>query len=74
MATHPNAVIRYYKSDMVLNVHSDASYLTALKARSRASGHFFLGSVHKVGYPIPLNSAIMTQTSEYYGATLMQPQ
>ncbi len=29
MATNPDAVIRYYASDMVLNVHSDASYLTA---------------------------------------------
>eukprot|EP00804_Cyclotella_cryptica_P014206 CCRYP_005619-RB/>CCRYP_005619-RB protein AED:0.41 eAED:0.38 QI:0/0/0/1/0/0/4/0/300 len=27
MATHLNAQIRYYASDMVLNVHSDASYL-----------------------------------------------
>ena len=27
---------------MVLNVHSDASYLTKPKARSRAGGHFFL--------------------------------
>ena len=32
MATHPTAVIRYHASDMVLNEHSDASYLTALKA------------------------------------------
>ena len=61
MATHPDAIIRYYPSDMVLNVHSDASYLTAPKARSRAGGHFFLGSLPKDGCPIMLNGAILTQ-------------
>ena len=40
MATHPNAIIRYYSSDMMLNVHSDASHLTTQKARSRAGGPF----------------------------------
>ena len=29
MYTHPDAVIRYRSSDMILNLHSDASYLTA---------------------------------------------
>ena len=47
MATHPEAKIRCHDSDMVLNVHSDASYLTAPKSRSRAGGLFFLGSVPK---------------------------
>ena len=27
-ATHPNATIKYYKSDMILKIHSDASYLS----------------------------------------------
>ena len=35
LATHPIAKIRYYASDMVLNVHSDASYLSESRARSR---------------------------------------
>jgi hypothetical protein len=61
MATHPDAVIRYYASDMVLNVHSDASYLTAANARSRVGGHFFLGSMPVDGCPIRLNGAILTQ-------------
>ena len=61
MATHPQAVIRYYASDMVLNAHSDANSLTAPKARSRAGGHFFLGSTPKDGCPICLNGAILTQ-------------
>jgi hypothetical protein len=27
-ATHPDAVLSYHASDMVLHVHSDASYLS----------------------------------------------
>ena len=61
MACNPRAVIRFYASDMVLNCHSDASYLTAPNARSRAGGHFFLGSIPRDGSPIFLNGAILTQ-------------
>jgi hypothetical protein len=50
--------IRYRASDMILNVHSDASYLSAPKARSRAGGYFFLGSLPRDGDPIKLNGAI----------------
>ena len=45
LSTHPDATIRYRASDMVLNIHSDASYLSEAKARSRACGHYFLGWV-----------------------------
>jgi hypothetical protein len=58
MWTHPDAKIRYRASDMILNVHSDASYLSAPRARSRAGGYFFLGSVPVDGDPIKLNGAI----------------
>ena len=34
MSTHNEAKIRYYASDMILNVQSDPSHLTAPKARS----------------------------------------
>ena len=47
VATHPDAILTYRASDMVLHVHSDASYLTEPKARSRAGGHFFMGSNSK---------------------------
>ena len=40
--THPNAIITYCTSNMILAIHSDASYLSETKARSRAGGHFFL--------------------------------
>ena len=42
VVTHPNAIISYAKSNMILNVHSNASYLTEPKACSHAGGHFFL--------------------------------
>ncbi|KAL7480669.1 hypothetical protein ACHAW6_006340, partial [Cyclotella cf. meneghiniana] len=58
MATHPDAQIRYYASDMVLNVHSDASYLSVRNAKSRAAGIFFLGSIPKNNEPIKLNGDI----------------
>jgi hypothetical protein len=41
-ATHPDAVMRYSASDMVLHIESDASYLSATKARSRTAGYHFL--------------------------------
>ena len=42
LATHPDATIRYKRSGMVLWVHSDASYFSCPKARSRAGGMHFL--------------------------------
>jgi hypothetical protein len=44
LATHPDATIRYHASDMILHIHSDASYLSVSNARSRLSGLFFLGN------------------------------
>jgi hypothetical protein len=43
LATHPDATIRYHASDMILHIHSDASYLLVSNARSRLGGLFFLG-------------------------------
>jgi hypothetical protein len=41
LATHPDATIRYHASDMILNIHSDASYLSVSNAWSRLGGLFF---------------------------------
>ncbi len=60
LATHPHATVRYHKSDMILNIHSDASYLSETRARSRVAGHFFLGSTPTDNQPIELNGAIYT--------------
>jgi hypothetical protein len=43
LATHPDATVRFYASDMILHIHSDASYLSVSKARSRLVGIFYLG-------------------------------
>jgi hypothetical protein len=58
MWTHPDAIIWYCASDMILNVHSDALYLSTSKACSRAGGYFFLGSIPQDGDLIKLNGAI----------------
>jgi hypothetical protein len=49
LATHPDATIRYHASDMILHIHSDASYLSVSNARIRLGGLFFCGekSPHK---------------------------
>ena len=58
MYTHPDAVIRFRASDMNLNVHLDASYLSAGRGRSRAGGYVFLGSLPRDDTPIFLNGNI----------------
>jgi hypothetical protein len=56
-ATHPDAIITYRKSDMILDGDSDASYLSKRGARSRAGGHFFMSS----NTPVPPNNgAVLT--------------
>jgi hypothetical protein len=42
-ATHPDATIRYHASDMILHIHSDASYISVSNARSRLVCLFFCG-------------------------------
>ena len=43
LATHPDGVTMFKAADMIFNVHSDASYLSEKKAKSRMGGYFFLG-------------------------------
>lgn len=56
LATQDEAIITYNASDMILAGHSDASYLSEPKARSRAGGHFFLS--HNAADP-PNNGAVL---------------
>jgi hypothetical protein len=56
IATQDEAVLTYNASDMVLAIHSDASYLSKPGACSRASGHFFLSSNAEIP---PNNGAIL---------------
>jgi hypothetical protein len=41
---HPEATLRYHASDMILNIHSDASYLSEREAKIRGGGFFYMGS------------------------------
>jgi hypothetical protein len=43
-STHPEYTIRYFASDMQLKIHSDASYLSEPKAKSRIGGYFYVGN------------------------------
>ena len=53
-------MIRFRATDMVMNIHSDVSYLSEPKSRSRACGHFFLGWLPVDRQPIRLNGAFHT--------------
>ena len=63
LATHQDATMRFYASDMILNIHSDASYLSEPQGKSRAAGHFFLGWTPRDGEPIRLNGSFFTLCS-----------
>jgi hypothetical protein len=43
LTTHPDATIRYHASDMIIHIHSDASYLSVSHARIRLGGLLFCG-------------------------------
>jgi hypothetical protein len=66
LASNSEAKVRYYASDMVMNIHLDASYLLETKACSRACGHFFMGWMPKNGEPIKINNAF------YVNATIQK--
>ena len=53
---NPDAILTYKKSDMVLAVHSDASYLSKPMAGSHVGSHFFCSS--NVDNP-PDNGAVL---------------
>ncbi len=51
-ATQDDAILTYKASDMILAIHSNASYLSEPKARSQAGGHMFMAGNDK----IPINN------------------
>jgi hypothetical protein len=61
VATHPDATSRYHASDMILHIHSDASYISVSNARSRLGGLFFCGD--KSPHEDNLNSSILNVAS-----------
>jgi hypothetical protein len=61
LVTHPDATIRYHASDMILHIHSDASYLSVSNARSCLGGLFFF--VNKPRQEDTLNGSIINVVS-----------
>ena len=59
MATYLNAIIIYLKSNIILNINSDASYIDE-KVWSIIGGRYFLGSIPRKIDPININGAIHT--------------
>jgi hypothetical protein len=58
-STHPDAIVTYQASVMVLTAHSYASYLSEANACSQAGGHFIMSS----NTPCPHNNgAVLTIT------------
>lgn len=68
-ASHPDATICFHKSDMILHVTSDASYLSASGSRSRLGGYFFMSA--RIGpnapnpsdIPPPFNAPVLVNSS-----------
>jgi hypothetical protein len=75
LATYPVATICFCASDMILNVLSDASYLSESEARSHACGHFFfMGWSPNDGDPIQLNGAFFTLCAILCLLSLLPPK
>ena len=66
LVSNLEAKVRYYTSDMIMNTHSDVSYLSEAKACSRACGHYFMGLMPKNREPIKINGAF------YVNATILK--
>eukprot|EP00957_Ditylum_brightwellii_P197415 15041415-Ditylum_brightwellii.AAC.1 len=60
-ATNPDAKIRFRCSDMILCIHSDASYLSEKKAQIRVAGYFYFGEekVDKINGPVLVLAKIL---------------
>jgi hypothetical protein len=57
VAIHPNAGIWYKACDMVLAIHTDASYLSKPGMKSQAASHFYLSNRNDKDFN---NGAILT--------------
>ena len=60
-ATFPDVVLRFYASDMILKIDSDAAYLVLPKARSRIAGYFRLEDQHSQGRRQRPNGAVLVE-------------
>ncbi len=65
-ATHPDAIVTYHASNMVLAGHSDVSYLSESNAHSRAGGHFFMSN----NTAKPPNKGVILTTAQIIKAVM----
>jgi hypothetical protein len=74
LMTHSDSTIRYHASDMILHIHSDASYLSVSNARSHLGGLFFCGN--KPPQEDTLNGSILNVASviEYVVASAAESE
>jgi phospholipase/lecithinase/hemolysin len=61
LVTHPGATIHHHASEMILHIHSEASYLSVLNARGCLGGMFFCGN--KPPQDDTLNGSILNVAS-----------
>jgi len=58
--TQDDTILTYKASDMILAIHTDASYLSEPKARSRAGGHMLMAGDDE----IPINNGAVLNISQ----------
>jgi hypothetical protein len=63
LASNSKVKMRFHASDMIMNIHLDALYLSETKARIQACGHFFMGWMPTNREPIQLNGAFYVNTT-----------
>ena len=63
LATHPNAKIRSWQSDMRLIIHSDASFLVEWDTKIEYGGYFYLGWNQNNNAPQQINGAVYVSAS-----------
>jgi hypothetical protein len=65
--TNPIAKLKFRKSDMILKIHSDGSFLSVSKSRSRAGGYYYMGD------NIPIDAIDKPQGSIYQECSVIRP-
>jgi len=66
MGTQEEAILTYQASDIVLAIHSNASYLSEPKSRSLAGDHMFMAGEDK----IPINNGAVHNISQIIRAVM----
>eukprot|EP00957_Ditylum_brightwellii_P003516 266288-Ditylum_brightwellii.AAC.1 len=57
VTAHPDATVCFLASDMILTIHSNTSYLSESKARSRAAKYYYLANKNNKDFN---NGAVLT--------------